>query len=165
MPKMIRLCYTAAVAAGLMITLISACATGKPEEATAKNPYFSVLSAQSEEFSAGRRGGERGTEYTLRVKIVSTKKIQFDSLWVGKKALTVYPARLRGPVSSAPVTFKKGDTIFLKATGPLESELPVTGRTPVAYKGSALVSYRVGGKRYYQVVSQFTRQNNPPRPQ
>ena len=122
--------------------------------------YVEVLGATSQEFIAGVPGGGRGITYRLTIKINTDRPVQFDSIWVAGRKLTIRSdkAGQSGDLKSA-----KNDVVTLLASdykgGPgkygrkEEEKLNMApadpAKAPIAYKGAALLKYVVDGRVEY----------------
>jgi hypothetical protein len=106
-----------------------------------------------------RNGINRGgyeSEYLLKTVILSSKRIEFDSLWMHNKPLKTYLASNRKGISNAPITFSMGDTVTVMATDGDDSAIkaPQNNYLP-KYKGDAILRYFVDGKPFYIEVKKF----------
>jgi hypothetical protein len=121
-----------------------------------------LIEASSESWTGGFKGSGRGVNY--RVKIVvnrSSKVLSFDTLWVGERAFQVQASR---PNPFNPQDgFSKKDTVIIYAslhqTTGQDGELlplPAVNGKQVAYKGEALLSYWLKGKRHFLVIETFS---------
>lgn len=126
---------------------------------------FSILEATAENWQAGIQEGGSGTDYRFATLIHTDKDLQFDSVWIAEKkiSLPLSVGRLRGPVSSAPVRFSTGDTVLLVASV-LSSEMPKLTSAPKAFKGDALISFRAAGKKGQEFIPAILKKQNLPRP-
>jgi hypothetical protein len=100
--------------------------------------------------------GGYGSEYLLKTVILSSKKIEFDSLWVHNKPLKTFLASNRRGISNAPVTFRMGDTVTVMASDADDSVIrtPQNNYLPKK-KGNAVLKYFVDDKPFYIVVKKF----------
>ena len=119
--------------------------------------HFVLLSAASEDWVAGTKGGGRGTEYYFTLKITTSTPLSFDSIWVANKALPLFIANTKTSISDKPVRFKKGDTILLRASylqrGEDTNQSIVA--SPLKFKGAALLRYYAGVKKVYFIIPQI----------
>ena len=128
-----------------------------------KNPCLELLHATSQEWIAGVRGGGRGINYKLRIKIKTDKKVEFDSIWVAGKKLNI---KLEEEGQYAELKLSKNYVVTLLAsdymntpgkTGIKEEEKvsssPVSSASAsIEYKGAALLRYMVDGSvKYFEV--------------
>lgn len=150
----------------LLLLAFYSCTGSKAHMADASHPSFNVIEATYEEWHAGRKDGGSGTDYQLIAVIKSDHKLEFDSIWIQQKGITLPLAvgRMRGPVSNQPVTFQKGDTILLVASFSANDVFPKaidsrdTGRT-------ALISFKEEGRLKKATIPALTKKEGQPRPQ
>jgi hypothetical protein len=126
-----------------------------------------LLNAEYEEWTAGVKDGGRGTEYYFKLNVATSDKVQFDSAWIGGKVFASYVAHkgMGKPVTTQPVTFKKGDDITLRVSDLQLPSAPMatTAVPPINYKGAALLRYRINGKINYLNVPDLTKKSTPNR--
>ena len=102
----------------------------------------------------GAAPGRSGTNYTVKVKILSTKKVEFKNLWIGKEQAAFEVQTFFTDPNKIPA---KGDSVLIvhvKVDKKPEAEkvhLPL----PFEYKGEALLEYYVAGRPRYLVIPEF----------
>ena len=127
---------------------------------------FEILEATSQEWVAGARGGGRGINYKIIIRITtSMSNLSFDSIWIHNKKLqlTIEKGDRRQPS----IQLNKNDTLTLLASD-YSGRTPVTGRrqeetnpavtgsvqAPIAYEGAALLRYLVEDAQKFFVLPQ-----------
>jgi hypothetical protein len=152
--------------AALLLSMLSSCAGSKEPVADASHSSFTVIEATYEDWHAGRKEGGSGTDYQLITVIKTDRTLQFDSIRIQDRSMTLplSVARFRGPVSNQPVSFQKGDTILLVASYTASAAGPNTadGSHPGT---AALISFREEGKSKKATIPQLTKKEGLPRPQ
>lgn len=134
----------------------------KPET---KRDYFTLLSATSENWTAGIPSGGSGTEYYFKIKITSSDKIIFDTLWINDNAFETFISKESTSISDKPVQYGKGDIITVRVTELKNQNIkPVTVIPPIKYNGAALIGYRINDKRKFFTVKEIKKQSSPNRP-
>ena len=75
-----------------------------------------LIDATSQKSNSGVKGGINSTEYYFKIKILTSEKINFDSLWIGTKVFNPFIANNKTVVSSQgqSPTYSKNDTITLR---------------------------------------------------
>jgi hypothetical protein len=130
-------------------------------------PYFELLQATSQEWIAGVRGGGRGVNYSVRLKLITDKQIIFDSMWIaGKQLLIKIPELLKDSttksrtnsvitlVASTYTENSKNGGVEKQANNSFPSANKI--KAPVDYKGSALVRYFVEDSIRYLEIRSFS---------
>ena len=130
----------------LALTL-GACHTPK-QRVDPQQPPFTLIEASSQQWTAGREEGGRGTDYYFKLAL-NTAAIQFDSMWVNGKVLPVFIARETITVSGNPITYAAGDTIILR--GSHAENAPVSSQ-PAPVKGAAAFRYIVNQQPAYYTI-------------
>jgi hypothetical protein len=126
--------------------------------------HFQLLHAAYEDWAAGIEEGGRGREYYFTIKISSSSKLRFDSLWVDGHAFPISVTKTRGPISNAPVTWKKGDTIILRASHMQQAGINTKRISPpYKFKAAALIRYYVNGKKRYLTINKIQKLQTPNR--
>ena len=122
---------------------------------------FKIVDATEMKWAGGMQQSGHGTIYSLRIVLLTSNKISFDDLWVGK-TYTAKQGVFFDPKKKHEPT--KGDTIsvsFALNTIPPRNQAEETAVKPAAkaapcdYKGAALLGYKTGRKEQYKVVSKF----------
>ena len=130
-----------------------------------KKKYFKLLSAISENWTAGIPSGGSGTEYYVKIKIITTEKIVFDTLWINNTAFETFISKESTSVSDKPIQYSKGDIITVRATELKNQNIkPATVIPPIKYNGAALIGYRINGKQEYFTVTEIKKQSSRNRP-
>jgi hypothetical protein len=120
------------------------------QEICLNNKYFKLLNATSSSWTAGTARGGTGTEFYFKIIIKTKQKIVFDSLWVGNRSNKIFVSKEQKIVSNVPVEYSKGDTITLRIS--FLNNNNKTVKTPISYKGDALISFRINEKlKYYSI--------------
>lgn len=120
--------------------------------------YFELISATSEDWVAGIPSGGIGTEYYFKIKITTAKKISFDTAWVNKKsAFSIFISKEQQSITSHPPKYSNGEIITLRVSDLKNNSIPAIV-APVNYKGAALISYTVEGKKEYFVVQEIKKE-------
>lgn len=151
------------------ITIIaSACDAAK--ESSRQSPGakpFTILEASFENWHAGRPEGGSGTDYRFTTVINTNQPIQFDSVWVREKGLTLplTPVRFKGPATNKPFTFSQSDTIVLFATTAADFQTQQKQAALVNNAAQAILSYRVDGKKGHEAIPALNQKESDPRPQ
>lgn len=117
-----------------------------------------LVSATSESWTGGFKGSGRGVNYRLTLVVnKSSRVLSFDSLWVGDRPFQVQASK-PNPFNPAD-GFQRKDTVIIYASlhqgANLDGELlplPTVDGRQVAYKGEALLSYWLKGKRHFLVI-------------
>jgi hypothetical protein len=149
-----------------ILLIISTLACG-PGQVKQQSRYLEVLGATSQEWVAGVRGGGRGVNYRLRIKIRTNNLITFDSIWLAGKRL---PVKLEPAGKASDLKAAKNDVVTLLASdftgrpgrmgSRTEDSTPIppaaSVKAPIAYEGAALVKYSVGGSVQYLPVPGIT---------
>ena len=118
---------------------------------------FTLLSASSRSWISGVYGGGSGTEYTITITILTSKQLDFDSLWLNNSLLKLFVAQ-GSSVSNMQINIKKGDEITLRATDIHDKNTMSNIRPPFNFIGEALLYYRVNDERKYYIVSEIQKQ-------
>ena len=118
---------------------------------------FTLLSASSRSWISGVYGGGSGTEYVVKITILTSKQLDFDSLWLNNSLLKLFVAQ-GSSVSNMQINIKKGDEITLRATDIHDKNAMSNIRPPFNFIGEALLYYRVNKERKYYIVSEIQKQ-------
>ena len=125
---------------------------------------FEITNATSQEWKGGRQETGYGTYFELTiVPEVNSNVLIFDELWIAKKFFQVQCYQKGKRVKNN--TFGPGDTITIRVNDrivPKEFQKELDKNTvqkdpPKDYKGEALLSYTLKGKRKYKVIEKFTK--------
>jgi hypothetical protein len=138
--------------AAFLAFALSACHTPKQSTSPQQHP-FTLIEASSQQWTAGRQEGGRGTDYYFKLAL-HTAAIRFDSMWVDNKVLPVFIARETITVSGAPITYAAGDTIILRGSWAENAAVP-NQAAPV--KGAAAFRYLVNQQPAYYSIEQIER--------
>lgn len=125
-----------------------------------------LLEASSENWTSGMKGGGSGTEYYFKIKILTSEKVVFDSLWINGNSFKTYIANTNKSVSNSPIVFVKNDIITVKVSDIRRPNKPSnnTRNPPKKYKGAALLRYYVKEKSSYIVINSIVSKGNMKRP-
>ena len=118
---------------------------------------FTLLSASSRSWISGVYGGGSGTEYVVKITILTSKQLDFDSLWLNNSLLKLFVAQ-GSSVSNMQINIKKGDEVTLRATDIHDKNTMSNIRPPFNFIGEALLYYRVNDERKYYIVSEIQKQ-------
>ena len=118
---------------------------------------FTLLSASSRSWISGVYGGGSGTEYVVKITILTSKQLDFDSLWLNNSLLKLFVAQ-GSSVSNMQINIKKGDEVTLRATDIHDKNAMSNIRPPFNFIGEALLYYRVNDERKYYIVSEIQKQ-------
>ena len=118
---------------------------------------FTLLSASSKSWISGVYGGGSGTEYVIKITILTSKQLDFDSLWLNNSLLKLFVAQ-GSSVSNMQINIKKGDEVTLRATDIHDKNTMSNIRPPFNFIGEALLYYRVNEERKYYIVSEIQKQ-------
>ena len=118
---------------------------------------FTLLSASSRSWISGVYGGGSGTEYVVKITILTSKQLDFDSLWLNNSLLKLFVAQ-GSSVSNMQINIKKGDEVTLRATDIHDKNAMSNIRPPFNFIGEALLYYRVNEERKYYIVSEIQKQ-------
>lgn len=132
---------------------------------------FEFVKAESQKWHGGRPETGYGTKYV--VTLISKKDSEimtFDKMWVGEDCLDIRVSQKGRKVREG--VFSKGTEITIAANHRVVPESksrlqPISKEdqakidslkipAPIKYKGEALLSYTVKGKKKYFVVEKFT---------
>ena len=132
-----------------------------------QNRAIEVIDANFEKHSSGimRKGAAGSTSlnvYHFKIKLLSDRKIVFDSLWVDGGACRTYVSK-ENSASNGSAALKKNDAIALEATK-INERNSARISPPVPYKGAALLRYYVDGKPFFLTIKniQFHESSNRP---
>lgn len=128
-------------------------------EIESTHELFTVKSAISRGWISGVYGGGSGTEYTITITILTSKQLDFDSLWLNNSLLKLFVAQ-ESSISNKQINIKKGDEITLRASDIHNNKNAISNiRPPFNFIGEALLYFRVNDERKYYIVSEI--QNQP----
>jgi hypothetical protein len=130
----------------LLALTLGACHT--PKHVDHQQPPFTLIEASSQQWTAGREEGGRGTEYYFKLAL-KTSNITFDSMWVNNYILPVFIAKETITVGNKPITYAAGDTIILRGSL-LENGAVTTQTAPI--KGTAAFRYIVNQQPAYHAI-------------
>ena len=119
-----------------------------------KQNNVKLVEATSEKWISGQNGGGSGTEYFMKIKILTDQKIVFDSLWFNNKSLPTYLSQTNSSISSEPVSFVKNDIVVVRVSD-LSSSANKIIKPPLKYKGEGILRYFVNGKAFYLIIKKF----------
>ena len=122
--------------------------------AQSKAKNVKLMSATTRDWMTGAAPGRSGTNYTIKVKILSAKKVDFKNLWIGKEQAALEVQTFFTDPNQKPT---KGDSVLIvhvkvdKKPELEKARLPL----PFEYKGEALLEYYVAGRPRYLVIPEF----------
>lgn len=119
-----------------------------------KQNNVKLIEATSERWSSGQNGGGSGKEYTIKIKILSSAKIEFDSLWINNISLSTFLANDGPAISSGPKNISKNDIVIVRCTE-INSVKNKTMKAPIKYKGEGLLRYFINQQPNYIVIKKF----------
>lgn len=120
-----------------------------------KSDYIKLIEATSKYSASGIKGGTNSTEYYFKIKILTEEKIDFDSLWIEKKVFNPFIANSKPSISNQAPTFFKNDTITLRVSDLQSKNSSSVATSPIKYKGSALLIYKVKDSSHYLVIKKI----------
>lgn len=120
-----------------------------------KSDCIKIIEATSKYSASGIKGGINSTEYYFKIKILTEEKMDFDSLWIGKKVFKPFIANSKPSVSNQALTFFKNDTITLRVSDLQSKNSSSVATSPIKYKGSALLRYKVKDSSHYLVIKKI----------
>jgi hypothetical protein len=128
-----------------------------------KNGDLKLIQSTSEKWRSGINGGGSGTEFYIKIKINTNKKIVFDSLWVNNTWLPTFLSNTSKSISQAPITFAKKDTLILRASQLNSNQTNVLASSK-KINGDGLLRYFVNGKVKYLLIKKIDsiKTNNRP---
>lgn len=120
-----------------------------------------LIEATSQEWQSGVNGGGRGTEYSFKIKILSSKKIEFDSLWINNDVFKISLSNMSKTISNKPISFSKNDTIKVRTSNFSVSTAKPISLTqvtpPKKHNGAAIMRYFVDSSVQYLVIEKITK--------
>ncbi|MCW5908323.1 MAG: hypothetical protein KIS94_10710 [Chitinophagales bacterium] len=114
-------------------------------------PAVVIADAAKQHWVSGAPGGRSGTNYTVKLLIKTSAKIEITHWWIGQEEV---PFNLELYNGTQP---RKGDTVLLTYNR-IHNEQPsdfTSTPAPLAYKGAALLECLVNGKLNYYTVNAF----------
>lgn len=111
-----------------------------------------VLSATQQHWVSGAPGGRNGEEYKIKLLFNKKGDIDIQGLWIGNSEREVNYEFFQNKDR-----ILSGDSFYIEhnCTNTDGSCKGKTGTLPFAYKGAALIKYKLNAKVYYLVVKQF----------
>ncbi len=128
-----------------------------------KKKYFAIIEATYSVSNSGIPDGGSGKEYYIKMKVLTDKKIVFDSLWINNTSAKTFLANKSKVISNAPVVFTKSDTIVLCVSLLNDYKIKEVINAPQKYKGAALLSFYIEGKIQYYIIKEITQVKTPKR--
>jgi hypothetical protein len=129
------------------------------ESCCKRDQPFKLLSASQQTWTAGVASAGSGTEYYFSIKIISPKKIVFDSVWIGNKIFPSFVTRKKAPITGGSFLYQKGDTITVRVSALTKRPgKEVIAKPFIKCKGAASIGYLINGKRRYICVEKITQQ-------
>ena len=142
-------------ALGMLAISITACHT-QQHGTDQQQPPFTLLEASSQDWTAGREEGGRGTEYYFKIAL-KTSNITFDSIWADNKVFPIFITRETNTVSSNPISYSKGDTIILRGTALAHA---ATSIQPDLASGTARIRYHTNNKSAYYTINHIEKKES-----
>ena len=123
--------------------------------AQGNKPVIKVMSSTFQDWIGGAKGMS-GTTYTIKVRIMSGKDIQFKDMWLGKKSVPFEVQTFFTDPNKKP---SAGDSVLLVYVkrNQLAADEGESKPLPTQYKGEALIKYLVAGKPKYIAIKSFNR--------
>lgn len=123
--------------------------------------YFKIVDAYSSSWVGGTPMSGSGTNYTVRIVLLTTQKVTFSDFWVKGDYGT--PEVLSASYADGR-KLSKGDTVLVRFTShvyPANSPMlqipkPEYKKPPIPIQGEALLGFRVGTITRYRSVAKFT---------
>jgi hypothetical protein len=122
-----------------------------------------LVRSVSQEWVGGLRESGYGTDFRVTLRAgAGSDKIAFEDLWVGEYHMKpIVQGDYRHPGSTA---FSKGDTLMVRAGFTIHPDAPEKERLrgadflprPANFNSSGLLVYRIGSRRYYLKIKEFT---------
>lgn len=122
---------------------------------------FKVIDATSLAWAGGLPQNGSGINYTIKVVLLTSKKVTFDDIWIGAK----YGLLQTHSFSYADGrTLKEGDTALLIYTihefpegSPMQQVYnnEVSKPVPIRFKGDALIGFSCGGLKRFRTIAKF----------
>ncbi len=111
---------------------------------------------------AGGVAGSQGNIYSFTLKIDNKhKQVKLSSVWVDEQEFDIADGRNTVVVEA----LKDGRTVRINVRTSSATKIPGHTRppqpAPIAYKGVALIGYKVGNKAQYFVVKKVAKQLQP----
>ncbi|MFN8287862.1 MAG: hypothetical protein U0V74_13985 [Chitinophagales bacterium] len=133
------------VLVGLQLILLSAFAQKKCSA-------LKVLSATQQHWVSGAPGGRTGEEYKINLLFQKKGAIEIQGLWIGEAEREASTGFFHGKNQ-----ILSGDSFYVEhnCTNNDGSCNGKKGTLPFAYKGAALIKYKLNAKVYYLVVKEF----------
>jgi hypothetical protein len=119
-----------------------------------RNGDIKLIQCTSEKWVSGIRGGGSGTEFYVKVKINTNKKIVFDSLWVNNRWLSIFLLKTSKSISQTSITFAKNDTIIVRASQSNSNQATLL-TVPKEINGDGLLRYFVNGKVKHLLIKKI----------
>jgi hypothetical protein len=128
-----------------------------------KKGDLKLIESTSESWHSGINGGGSGTEYYFKIKIITDKKLVFDSVWVNNKCLASFLSSNNNTITQNPILFSKNDIVSLRVSDLSLSKTP-SSVAPIKYKGDALLRYYLNGKIKYLIIKKIVPKQSINRP-
>ena len=141
----------------LMIILIMfVSAVAAPSIFCRKHPHFTLLSANEQKWTAGIPSGGSGTEYYFCIKLLTSRTIVFDSVWIGDQVFPSFVTRQKASITGESFLYQKGDTVLVRVSALKNRTHKEATSTPlIKCKGAALIGYLINGRRKYACVEKM----------
>jgi len=122
---------------------------------------FALLDAYFENHQSGMRGGNSRTEYFFKLLILTSDKLNFDSVWLNNNRYEVFVTKERTAVSNKATEFFIHDTITLRISDIHGKLLKKQVKYPVSFNGIALLRYTCNGDLCYFTVNKIEQKKSP----
>jgi len=147
--------------------LLAGCSVAQKQ---AKQDGFLMLSSTFQNWAGGAAGSGTGTYYNFNMVIKTNKELQFDSVWIKDQALTL---KVKRKPFQEKKPFAKNDTVTIgaeihkpgrmkemtrekdgqpKGGNRIKEEALRKTPPPFAFKGMALIKYRLDGVVKYKEI-------------
>jgi len=121
-----------------------------------KERPIKVIEATQHNWISGAPGGRTGTNYSIKVYINTSRKVEFKNLWIGADNVEF---DIEFFSLDIPKKIQQGDSILL-TFNKVSGESSVNSEAmhlPIAYKGEALIATTIDSKARYFIVKSFKR--------
>jgi len=121
-----------------------------------------IINSTSQEWVGGLQESGYGVDYKISIKVKSgSEKLEFEGLWAGDQYMKVRV--IPDPANSGSSSFKKGDTILLKAGvtfhsvagGLTKADAGDPPPAKINFKGDGLLIYTSNGKKKSVEITDF----------
>ena len=103
--------------------------------------HFELLGAYYENHQSGMRGGNSSREYFFKLLILTTDKLNFDSVWMNNKRFKTFITKESAIVNNGGIRFFINDTITLRISDIHGKQLDKEVNYPVFFNCFSLLRY------------------------